>query len=104
MPQPAHATCCALATASARQIQVAALVALGESNSEIGARLWLSSRTVEAHVIALCNKLNVDSRGELIAALACGHFQAHRWEIVDESVAGREPTRTANRAKIPSLS
>ncbi len=54
---------------SARAKQVAALVAIGKSNREIGTDLDLSSRTVATHVIALVNKFNVVSRGELIAVL-----------------------------------
>jgi DNA-binding NarL/FixJ family response regulator len=54
---------------SERQTQVAVFVASGKSNGEIGVDLELSSRTVAAHVIALREKLNVGSRGELIIAL-----------------------------------
>jgi DNA-binding CsgD family transcriptional regulator len=57
-------TFCAL---SARQAEIAALVALGKSNREIGAALWLSRRTVEAHLMTLFNKLKLKSRGDLIA-------------------------------------
>src|SRR5690606_36067994 len=45
-----------------RQLDVLALLAEGLSNGEIGRRLFLSTRTVDHHVSALLQKLNVGSR------------------------------------------
>ncbi len=45
-----------------RQLDVLALLAKGLSNKEIGRRLFLSTRTVEHHVVALLRKLETDSR------------------------------------------
>ncbi|HEY0674099.1 MAG TPA: response regulator transcription factor, partial [Longimicrobiales bacterium] len=45
-----------------RQLDVLALLAKGLSNKEIGRRLFLSTRTVEHHVVALLRKLNTDNR------------------------------------------
>ncbi len=60
---------------SARQAQVAELIARGSSNREIAATLSLSGRTVEAHVAAVFNKLNVRSRTELAAAVLRAAFE-----------------------------
>jgi len=43
------------------------LVGDGLGNRDIGARLFLSSRTVEKHVEHVMNKLGVDSRAEIAA-------------------------------------
>jgi predicted ATPase/DNA-binding CsgD family transcriptional regulator len=56
-------------TLSARQAEIAALVARGKTNREIALALGLSIRTVETHLLALFNKVNVSTRGELTAAL-----------------------------------
>jgi predicted ATPase/DNA-binding CsgD family transcriptional regulator len=52
---------------SARELEVAALVAEGLGNREIGQRLYLSPRTVETHVEHLMDKLGVGSRAEIAA-------------------------------------
>ena len=51
---------------SERESEVLKLVALGMSNKEIAARLFLSQRTVKAHLTNIFNKLNVASRSEAI--------------------------------------
>ena len=52
---------------SAREAEV--LAALGEhlTNAEIGARLFISIRTVESHVSSLLRKLQADDRRALAA-------------------------------------
>lgn len=54
---------------SAREAEVAELVALGLSNSQIGARLHLSIRTVENHLRSIFRKLNVHNRTALARLL-----------------------------------
>lgn len=53
---------------SAREAEV--LAAIGErlTNAEIGARLFISIRTVESHVSSLLRKLGADDRRALAAA------------------------------------
>lgn len=48
-----------------REREVAAAVAAGLSNAEIGARLFLSVGTVKAHVSSALTKLELDNRIQL---------------------------------------
>ena len=50
--------------------RVAALVAEGKTNREVGAALFLSERTVEGHLSHVFGKLGVRSRSQLTRALA----------------------------------
>jgi predicted ATPase/DNA-binding CsgD family transcriptional regulator len=72
---------------SAREREVATLVAAGKSNRVISENLFLSERTVEHHVSSILNKLNVHSRIELVA----GMLQA--------SSQGVQPSRLPVRPK-----
>jgi len=51
---------------SGRESEVLRLVALGMSNREIAEKLFLSQRTVKAHLTNVFNKLSVASRSEAI--------------------------------------
>lgn len=51
---------------SERESDILKLVTLGMSNKEIGKKLFLSERTVKAHLTNIFNKLNVASRSEAI--------------------------------------
>jgi DNA-binding CsgD family transcriptional regulator/tetratricopeptide (TPR) repeat protein len=55
---------------TSREVEVLRLVGEGLPNAEIGRRLYVSVRTVEAHVSSLLNKLGVQSRGQLTALSA----------------------------------
>ena len=60
---------------SAREVEVARLVAEGLSNHVIGQRLHLSARTAENHVQHILNKLGFDSRSQIAAWFAAGKFE-----------------------------
>ncbi len=50
-----------------READVARLVADGLSNKQIGARLFISERTVDSHVRSILNKLGFNSRAQVAA-------------------------------------
>src|SRR5205823_2468592 len=56
-----------------REAEVARLVADGLSNKEIGARLFISERTVESHVRNSLNKLGFNSRAQIAGWMASSH-------------------------------
>jgi DNA-binding CsgD family transcriptional regulator len=56
-----------------QEAQIAGMARDGLSNPEIGARLFISPRTVEYHLRKVFAKLGIGSRKELRAALATGH-------------------------------
>ncbi|WP_328499950.1 AAA family ATPase [Streptomyces sp. NBC_00457] len=55
---------------SAQEMQIAVLASQGLSNREIGQRLFISHRTVGAHLYRIYPRLDINSRGKLAAALA----------------------------------
>lgn len=56
-----------LSVLSPREMEVAALVAEGLRNKEIGRRLFLAERTVDNHVQHILNKLNLNNRAQIAA-------------------------------------
>ena len=61
---------------TARELEVAALVAEGLSNSEIGRRLFISTKTASVHVSNILAKMSMTSRTQ-IAAWAASEGVAH---------------------------
>jgi DNA-binding NarL/FixJ family response regulator len=55
-----------------REQEVLRLLAQGLTNREIGARLFLSAKTVEHHVGAVLRKLGVKTRTEAATVVARG--------------------------------
>jgi DNA-binding CsgD family transcriptional regulator/tetratricopeptide (TPR) repeat protein len=70
---------------TAREQEVLATLALGLSNDEIGARLFVSPKTVDHHVSAILAKLGVKSRGAAVA-------EAHRGGLVPQLDRPRRAT------------
>jgi predicted ATPase/DNA-binding CsgD family transcriptional regulator len=64
------------AALSARQLEVAKLIAGGVSTREIAERLALSTRTVETHIATIFEKLGVHTRAQLTAALSAADASA----------------------------
>jgi DNA-binding CsgD family transcriptional regulator len=61
-----------------QELQVALVVASGATNREAGSRLFLSAKTIEAHLGRIYRKLGVRSRTELAALVAQGGLGADR--------------------------
>jgi DNA-binding CsgD family transcriptional regulator len=62
-----------VASLSARELEVARLVADGMSNREIAAALYLSEKTVETHLARAFGKLGVRKRAALASRIAAYH-------------------------------
>lgn len=62
---------------TAREREVAALIARGRSNGEIAAALVLGKRTIETHVANIFTKLGVNSRREIAAPCAAPKQAPH---------------------------
>jgi len=60
----------ALSVLAKREADVARLVAQGLSNKQIGARLFISERTVDSHVRSILNKLGFNSRAQIAGWMA----------------------------------
>jgi DNA-binding CsgD family transcriptional regulator len=59
-----------------QELQVAIIVASGATNREAGSRLFLSAKTIEAHLGRIYRKLGVRSRTELAALVVQGRLGA----------------------------
>lgn len=73
---PVHSPCLPMRTAgplTAREHEIAVLVATGLSNRAIAQRLVVSERTVENHLYRMFTKLDVTSRTEVAAKLMALH-------------------------------
>lgn len=55
-----------------QELQIAQLAATGLSNREIGQQLYLSHRTIGAHLYRIYPKLRITSRGQLREKLQLG--------------------------------
>lgn len=63
-----------------REVEVLLLLASGQRNSGIAARLRISTRTVEQHMINMQEKLGAATRTELVAlAYAMGILRSGVW-------------------------
>jgi DNA-binding CsgD family transcriptional regulator len=60
---------------SERERQITRLIARGVSTSDIAAELHLSAHTVRDHVKAIFHKVDVGSRGELVAKVYAEYYE-----------------------------
>lgn len=67
-----------------QELEVALVVARGATNREAAAELFLSPKTIEAHLSRIYVKLNVRSRTELAAQLAA-RPDRHQGEVTQGS-------------------
>lgn len=67
---------------TARELEVAQLLADGLTNAQIAARLVVSAKTVDHHVSALLSKLDVASRRDVAAALAAARARTQDGEAL----------------------
>jgi DNA-binding CsgD family transcriptional regulator len=56
-----------IARLTARELQIVGLVALGRTNAEIGAELWITENSVKQALKRMFRKLEVSSRAEIVA-------------------------------------
>jgi DNA-binding CsgD family transcriptional regulator len=68
---------------TAREIEVASLVAAGKSNREIANILVISERTAETHVMHIRHKLHVSSRTAIAVWAAQRGLLVHASEIAE---------------------
>ncbi|MEO0349735.1 MAG: LuxR C-terminal-related transcriptional regulator [Cyanobacteria bacterium P01_A01_bin.15] len=57
-----------------RELQIAELVALGQTNAEIGHELWITENSVKQALKRMFRKLEVSSRTEMVARLTRAEF------------------------------
>lgn len=78
---------------SQRELEIWRLVALGKTNKEIAAALWLSVRTVDHHRESLCRKIPARNAADLArAAIEHGVIQVDVRPMLTV-VTNREKTR-----------
>ena len=70
-------------TLSDREAEVADLLVLGLTYREVGARLYISAKTVEHHVARIRRRIGAGSRSEMLSMLrAMGHGKADGAQLV----------------------
>ncbi len=55
---------------TSRELQIAELVALGQTNAEIGTKLWITENSVKQALKRMFRKLEVSSRAQMVAQLS----------------------------------
>ncbi len=53
-----------------RELKIAELLALGQTNAEIGKQLWITENSVKQALKRMFRKLDVSSRAEMVAQLS----------------------------------
>jgi DNA-binding NarL/FixJ family response regulator len=68
-PAPEPEPAVAVPLLSERELEVGRLILAGLTHKQIGARLFISAKTVEHHVARMRNRLGADGRNELFGML-----------------------------------
>jgi DNA-binding NarL/FixJ family response regulator len=89
---PADLTSMTAARLSPRERDVMRAIALGHSNADIAAELWLSEKTVKNHINRIFAKLGVATRAQAIVL----------WLSATEEVADRAASRPRHGARLTS--
>lgn len=90
IPETINASVTSLLTG--RELQIAALIALGWSNKQVANQLHISEWTVSAHLRRIFIKLNVDSRAAMVYRCASLINRLHHYTYNSTSNAVRSPT------------
>ena len=82
-----------------REGEVTQCVLLGWSTAEIAAKLYISPNTVQDHLKAIFEKVDVGSRGELARRIFTRHYQPHLSGGVPVNASGQftSPVRSSSR-------
>jgi DNA-binding CsgD family transcriptional regulator len=86
-----------------RERDVITLVLRGKSNRQIGEELFLSERTIEAHVTHVLNKLGFQSRVQ-VATWAIMHGFVSTHEVAAPSGGNKAGQLRPERGSVPKLS
>ncbi|MEH2347239.1 MAG: LuxR C-terminal-related transcriptional regulator [Nostoc sp.] len=73
-----------------RELQIAALIALGWSNKKVGNQLQISEWTVSAHLRRIFIKLKVDSRSAMVYRCSSSINRLHQMDVGVEGEVSEE--------------
>lgn len=80
LPLGTEGCCCRAPHLTRREVEVLTLVASGMVTGEIAAQLYVSKRTVEAHLAAMLHRTPAHTRAELVAlCYVSGIFSSCVW-------------------------
>ena len=80
-----------------RELQIAELVALGQTNAEIGGQLWITENSVKQALKRMFRKLEVSSRTEMVAQLLAARNHLAEAQLDSDSLhSSQRSTPTAN--------
>lgn len=80
-----------MVTLTERETEIAEFLCAGLVNSEIGAKLFISTRTVERHMLNITRKFRVRTRGQVVALYLSGKIKRleERNRILEQRVKQR---------------
>jgi DNA-binding CsgD family transcriptional regulator len=71
---------------TARELEIADLVALGRTNAEIGNELWITENSVKQALKRMFRKLDVSSRAEMVAQISTSQLYLSSNELASSSL------------------